>query len=159
VKDPQDATVLTVRLARAFPSLSVYSSATLAESLCGIERAQRRHAERCCSGESGGYVQWHREPKGAPWPVGMCHPAVARHDPEAEERAGQRIARKVAQWLRRLGELHPDNAFVLDAGRLQVKAGVAWRETVADVRIELQHDPRGAVMLLRLPGEAEGVAV
>lgn len=58
-REPSSVSLLAARIARAYPSLSAYSSATLAEQLCAIERMQRRHAERCCSGEDGGYTKLH----------------------------------------------------------------------------------------------------
>ena len=85
-KKTRGEAVLAARLAKAYPSLSAYSAATLAEELCHIERAQRRHAERCCSGEVGGYVKRGDRMR---W----------EHDPDAERKAGERIERKVRTWM------------------------------------------------------------
>lgn len=124
--------------ARAYPSLSSYSAATMAEELCRIERAQRLHATRCCSGADGGYVRrtWETNCDGVP----NCE--NTRHDPEAEERAAARIDKRIADWLRRLRL----------RCLLELRGGNAGDATVS---IELQHDPRGRVLLIRLPGEAE----
>lgn len=144
-KEPSSAAILAARLARAYPSLSAYSSATLAEELCAIERAQRRHAERCCSGEDGGYVRFKR------WADGnlVLEPSGKRaqkeHDPDAEARAEQRIERRIAKWLDRL------------ADRSRPINRTTPRGTIAS--FELRGDPRGPVLLLQLPGEAEAVAV
>lgn len=133
-KEPSGAAQLAARLARAYPSLSAYSSATLAEELCAIERAQRRHAERCCSGEDGGYVRL-RNPQ-----FGM----VSReHDPDAEARAEKRIQHRRNEWLH----------------RLQERTSSPLPMGMCGVSITLQDDPRGPVLLLQLPGEGEAVAV
>lgn len=136
IKEPKAATMLAARLARAYPSLSAYSAATLAEELCAIERAQRRHAERCCSGEDGGYVRRVLHP---------LTPPTVEHDPGAEERAGKRIDRRCSRWLARLGDLCGCNEGLAD-------------DPTSDM-IDLEGDPRGAVLKVRLPGEAEAVAV
>lgn len=140
MKEPQDATLLAARIARAYPALSAYSAATLAEELCRIERMQRRHAERCCSGSDGGYVRWRslaREDDNA------GSPRVLEHDPVAEERAGKRIDRHVSAWVDTLAERQTGNRGAITAAPL----------------IELEGDPRGAVLKVRLPGEAEAVSV
>lgn len=133
--------MMAARLARAYPSLSIYSAATLAEELCAIERAQRRHAERCCSGEDGGYVR-----KRAAGKLNGIGDSLRRndveHDPDAEARAEERIRRKVARWSSRVHDL------LSGASR-----------TGSGHRIERQYDPRGSVLLIQLPGEAEAVAV
>lgn len=140
-REPSPVAVLAARLQRAWPSLSCYSCAALADELHRIERAQRRHAERCCSGEDGGYVR----PKKGPAPDG-CQPRCwVDHDPEAENRAGERIARRLASWHRRIEEL---------AGR-RVGAGKTGGHLVERPESELCGDPRGAVLLLRLPGEPD----
>lgn len=133
-KDPAPVAIIAARIARAYPSLSAFSAASLATELVAIERAQHRHAERCCSGADGGYVKLTPEPTA----VGS-RPAVMRdrlvHDPDAEQRAGARVWSRVGNWLRRCGELsktHPN-----------------------DSAIDLHSDPRGAVLTLRLPGETE----
>lgn len=140
-KEPSDVAILAARIMRAScergldpiaydigdplpPILSPYTAASLAERLCAIERAQRRHAERQCSGEDGGYVRVSHRAKSGP----SRGPDVLVHDPEAEERAGQRIRRQVEAWKADLG---------------------------MPCEIELAGDPRGAVLKLRLPGEAE----
>jgi hypothetical protein len=146
-REPPGVAMLAARLARAFTALSAYSAAVLATELCAIERAQRRHAERCCCGEDGGYVRIVGRCAGCgeDWPcsvdgnraayrpdIAAAHHYASRrvHDPEAEERAGKRIQRR----LQRLQELHSFGAI-------------------------LEHDPRGRVLLIQLPGDAEAVAV
>lgn len=137
-REPSDDAVLSARLMRAYPSLSPYSAASLATELESIERAQRRHAERCCNGVDGGYVK--RVPMRS---VGIDSARMlAVHDPDAEQRAGERIARRVGRWRDALAKL-TDTAMV-EGG---------------NCAIELQGDPRGAVLLLRLPNEAEAVSV
>jgi hypothetical protein len=154
VKEPPGVAILAARLQRAYPALNPYQCANLAVDLCAIERAQHRHAERQCSGADGGYVrrkdfaklavfdgkeprgttEWHRDPGSGRW--------IVEHDPEAEERAEERIAKRVAQWRTQLGEI----------------AGPISRDW-SDFNIERQGDPRGAVLLLQLPGESEAKAV
>lgn len=135
-KEPRGESLLAARLARAYPSLSTYSAATLAEELCRIERAQRRHAERCCSGEDGGYVKRWFETAADGGAL-----TVVRHDPDKERKAGERIDRAVARWSTRVHDL---------SGASRTGYGH---------RIKLQGDPRGPVLLLQLPGEGEAVAV
>lgn len=162
MKEPTDEALVAARLARAFPALLAYSAAGMAVELCGIERAQRRHAERCCNGEDGGYVRIR--------PLGNAGgPIVREHDPDAEERAAKRIDAQVDKWTNRLGEL-----LVSAAGRplpIHIRGNAAGdkrrrgeamadvRMAVSDVVVDLQGDPRGAVLLLRLPGDAEAVPV
>lgn len=131
-REPSDVAILAARIMRAWPSLSPYSCASLADELCAIERAQRRHAERCCSGADGGYVKRGRPITG----YGVNATTVATHDPEAEQRAGDRIKGRVRGWL------------------ASVPEALACVAT-----IELQNDPRGRVLLLRLPGEQEASTV
>ncbi len=117
-REPSGEALLSARLARAYPTLSAYSAARLAQELCSIERAQRRHAERCCSGEDGGYVRIRalgRDDDNAGRPI------VREHDPEAEARAEKRIAAKVAAWCRRVAEWHGL------AWSLTPHAGQCWR--------------------------------
>lgn len=94
-REPRSETVLAARLARSYPHLSAYSAAVLAGELCAIERAQLRHAERCCSGADGGYVR--RGPNGP------------EHDQDAENRAELRVQRRAERWLARLNP--PAGAF------------------------------------------------
>ena len=149
-RDPQSASILAARIARAYPSLSPFSAASLAEELCRIERAQRRHAERCCSGEDGGYTK--RTPltkanAGAArsaWYEGSTAMAAV-HDPVAEERAGKRVANTVERWRSRLRTVFMGFGMPRDA--------VAPEQPV----IDLQGDPRGPVLLVRFPGEPEAV--
>lgn len=132
MKDPAPVAILAARIQRAYPSLSAYSSAALAQELTAIERAQRRHAERCCSGADGGYVK--RGPV-----IAGCGREVF-HDPDAEARAGARVGDRVRDWLwARLGTL--------------CKLGDQ------PPTIELHGDPCGPVLLLRLPGESEASGV
>ena len=152
-REPSDDAVLSARLMRAYPSLSPYSAASLAAELCAIERAQRRHAERCCSGEDGGYVR--------PLDVGRRNAAKVRaertgtiaclveHDPDAERRAGERIANRLATWENKLVALH-------DRGPANL---LATAHGYALPLISLESDPRGRVLLLRLPGEQEASTV
>lgn len=145
-REPAPVAILSARIMRAYPSLSAYSAAFLATDLQSIERAQQRHAERCCNGADGGYVRR--------LDVGRANAAKVRaerlgtiaclveHDPDAEQRAGERIERRVGRWRDALAKL-TDTAMV-EGG---------------NCAIELQGDPRGAVLLLRLPGEAEAVSV
>jgi hypothetical protein len=126
--EPQPVAILAARIMRAYPSLSAYSAASLATELCAIERAQQRHAERCCNGADGGYTRRVTSMLGSKL-------ATVEHDPDAEQRAGALVWHKVGNWLRRCGELsgtHPNSS-----------------------TIRLQDDPRGRVLLLQLPGEAE----
>lgn len=156
-KEPKDATMLAARIARAYPSLSAYSSATLAESLCAIERAQRRHAERCCSGADGGYIKHdveHGQRMAAAAGRNYSMRDCAVHDPEAERRAGERIRRKVKLWTARLGEL-----LAYAGGGNGCTATEEERNRMAACAIELEGDPRGAVLKLRLPTDQEAVAV
>lgn len=113
MREPKWSTGMAAMLARRCPRLSPYAAAVLAEELGRIERAQHRHAERCCSGEDGGYVRYDAERK--------CRV----HDPEAEERAGERIRRRLQRALRRF--------------------------EVGAVRCELLGDPRGAVLTVEFP--------
>jgi hypothetical protein len=126
-------------MARAFPSLSVYSVATLAGELCSIERAQRLHAERDCNGDYS-VVK-----------VGTLG-AYRRHVPEMGERAARRIARRVGRWRSEVARL----------STLTVPDG-EWIDTMATVAdgivVELCGDPRGAVLHVRLPGDAQAVAL
>lgn len=70
------------------------------------------------------------------------------HDPEAEERAGKRIERRVTKWENRVVALH-------DRGHVNVLVGFPDKQP----RITIQGDPRGRVLLLQLPGESEPVGV
>jgi hypothetical protein len=81
-KEPKDATHAAARLARAYPALSCYSAARLAEKLCAIERAQRRHAVRDCSEE------WYTRGQEGKTP---------------RDRAAKRIDRRMLNWLDFLG--------------------------------------------------------
>lgn len=135
-RGPSSEAILSARIQRAYPSLSPYSAASLAKDLCAIERAQRRHAERCCSGEDGGYTK--RATRGPNQGIGALLAVV--HDPEAEERAGRRIAGQVEDWLERLRELAED------AGR---QAAV----------VVLEGDPRGSVLRVQFPSGSEPVGV
>jgi len=145
-KEPKGATMLAARLARAYPYLPAYSAATLAEELCAIERAQRRHAVRCCSGEDGGYVRWIR---GLSEGDNIVHRPI--HDP-AEERAGKRIERQVAKARDRLRQW-------LLGSACSAEELLRRSEALQAFSVELHGDPRGAVLTVRLPGDAEAVAV
>ena len=116
-------------------------------------RMQRRHAERCCSGSDGGYVKRERMVLSQ---AGGHQQLVAVHDTDAEERAGKRIHNALVKW----------HVHLLDfAGNL---SGVMYpAETISepssltggDIAVALEGDPRGAVLKVRLPGEAEAVSV
>lgn len=154
MKEPRSESLLAARLARAYPSLSAYSSATLAEELCRIERAQRRHAERCCSGEDGGYTKPGCDAQGRDYVFkpgrAMASPLMV-HDPDAEERAGNRIKRRIGRWADRFADVTPIATIWQNSKRGFASAMLH--------SVTLQHDPRGRVLLLRLPGEAEAVGV
>lgn len=147
-KEPAPVAILSARIMRAYPSLSSYSAASLATELLAIERAQRRHAERCCSGEDGGYVRIRNRTPDRDGPLALQGPLggrIAEHDPDAERKAGERIDKRIATWIRDVmvrGVPGPDRA---THGQQPV--------------VDLQGDPRGPALLLRLPGEAEAVAV
>ena len=150
-KEPKDAVLLAARMAKAYPSLTAYRAALLAEQLCAIEWAQRRHAERCCSGADGGYVRLRPHVVNADGPVlespdyGAPKGMVREHDPVAEERACAQVHRRVLAWRAGLR-----NWIIDAAGSCKPEHGCS---------IELQGDPRGPVLLLQLPGEGEAVAV
>ena len=143
-REPPDVAILAARLQRAWPSLSPYSAASLAVELCSIERAQRRHAERCCSGADGGYVRpiAHQSSELSRAKAAGMIPCLVEHDPAAEQRAEKRIERRLARWH-------------AEAGVRMIAPGAICRS--AD--IELQDDPRGPVLLLRLPKEEGMVPV
>ena len=151
-RDPSPVAILAARLQRAYPALSPYSAASLAEDLARIERAQRRHAERCCSGADGGYV------KHAPLPHNCNMGPILVHDPIAEERAGRRIVSALTRWKTEVSHR------LVPAG-IGAPDGSFYREDMirhaSDLssRIELHGDPRGPVLKLRLPGETEATSV
>ena len=152
-KEPSAPALYSARLARAYPSLSAYSAASLAHELHAIERAQHRHAERCCSGEDGGYV------KCKPLPHNMRMGSLMDHDPEEEARAGERIEKRAGRWLSRLFDLSMIREGTVDKRTLRFAArmptgAIHNGEPVDDVAvcaIDLQDDPRGRVLLLQLP--------
>ena len=152
-REPVPVAILAARIMRAYPSLSAYSAASLADELCRIERAQHRHAERCCSGEDGGYVQM-RTAKAGESARAYCGGIgfICEHDPAAEERAAQRIERSVGRWRSRLANL----SVAAPGSSAEIYAAA---ERAARARVDLQGDPRGPVLLVRFPGEAEAVAV
>lgn len=150
-KDPSPVAILAARLQRAYPTLSPYSAASLAEDLAKIERAQRRHAERCCSGEDGGYT------RPAPRPDNPRGYRI-EHDPDAEERAGRRIVSALTRWktavshrLVPAGIGAPDGSFY--------REDMIRHASELSSRIELHGDPRGPVLKIRLPGETEATSV
>ncbi len=108
---------------------SPFTIACLARDLCAIERAWRRHTIRCCSGEDGGYTKRIAKIDGTPG--SYVGRSVVVHDLEAEARADARLRKRVA----------------------------AWCERVPGAIVELEGDPRGTVLKLKLPGMAEAVAV
>lgn len=161
-RDPPGVAILAARLARAYPALSAFSAASLAAELLGIERAQRRHAERCCAGEDGGYVKRGPIP-GREASYGVTGSYVVSHDPDAEQRASERIEKLVHAWNKRLAELHGKawtmKLHAYGCWRCTLQDGPAHKTVIAEWCIELRGDPRGPVLLLRLPGDAEAVAV
>lgn len=123
-REPRSESLLAARIQKAFPALSAYSAATLAEELCRIERAQRRHAERCCN----------------------VPDYDTENDGDPAHRTDERIARRVFRWRQRIGEmLNPCNP-----GETCVRT---------DLHVKRDYDPRGAVLLLQLPGETEASTV
>jgi hypothetical protein len=52
-KEPAPVAILAARIQRAYPSLSAFSSASLATELAAIERAQERHVVRSVNGDYG----------------------------------------------------------------------------------------------------------
>jgi hypothetical protein len=121
-------------MARAFPSLSTYSAAVLAGELVTIERAQRRHAERCCSGADGGYVRVQLDKRAT-----ACGTDVLVHDQDAEDRAGKRIYKRALAWRERIIAHHDQ------------RGGTLYK--TSDIDVHLHGDPRGCVLTVRLPGE------
>lgn len=117
-REPSDEAILAARLQRAYPSLSPYSSASLAQQLCAIERMQRLHAERWCND-----------------PDYQC-------EMPRWEAGKRRIDTNLQRMRDRIGELHEH-----------------YGKPVIAPEFELQGDPRGAVLKVRLPGEAEAVSV
>lgn len=121
----EDVAEYAARIARAYPQIHPARCASLACELATIERAQHRHAERACCGEDGGYVRVRPM-------IGMGDRAtmVREHDPDAEDRARDRIVLAANRW----------------ASDLAVSGG--GMPTVV-----LHDDPRGCALELRLPGE------
>ena len=156
-KDPSPVAILAARLQRAYPALSPYSAASLAEDLARIERAQRRHAERCCSGADGGYV---RRRSQFVFANGVSDEPrfTLEHDPIAEERAGRRIVSALTRWKTEVSHR------LVPAG-IGAPDGSFYREDMirhaSDLssRIELHGDPRGPVLKIRFPGETEATSV
>lgn len=149
-REPPSVAILAARIMRAYPSLSPYSAASLATELASIERAQRRHAVRCCNGEDGGYTK--RLPTGRASGNGgnitsQWNSYAIVHDPDAEQRAGERIERRVLRWRARLWDL-----------ACKSPSDVPGTSGLAGI-VTLQDDPRGAVLLLHLPGETEASSV
>lgn len=161
-REPPSVAILSARIMRAYPSLSPYSVASLATELESIERAQRRHATRQCNGprEAKGDVPGYFRLQASGYVKGER--AVWVHDPDAEQRAGERIERRVAMFWKRLASFFPNNAYSLgldDVRPFKLLTGPGWKDVVSEARIELQGDPRGCVLLLRLPNEAEASGV
>lgn len=138
MKEPKDAVLLAARIARAYPALSAYSAATLAEELCAIERAQRRHAERCCNGDY--------------WKIDPSRPALTPrvHDPEKEERAERMVMNRLLGWKARLANLLHTNPSLATAME---------RVSALQIKTERQGDPRGCVLKVQFPGEPEASGV
>ena len=152
-REPNPVAILAARIMRAYPSLSPYSAASLAEELAAIERAQRRHAERCCSGEDGGYVRYRRDANGVAdcrvFARGCAVP-VMEHDPAAEKRAARRVERRIERWCLNLAECrHPH--LVGDARSMAIATAACMHRAI----VTTQGDPRGPVLKVRFPGETE----
>jgi len=144
-KEPPSVAILSARIMRAYPSLSPYSAASLATELCAIERAQRRHAEAQCNGE----YAYNPDPRRV---VQNIECGIA------EQRAGERIDKRLDRWQSQLAELVASRSPEWDRAPREDKR--ARMDAVhKGYAIELQDDPRGPVLLLRLPGEAEGSGV
>lgn len=150
-KEPAPVAILAARVMRAYPTLSAYSAASLATELCAIERAQRRHAERCCNGEDGGYVR-------RPNVINAGYYGVVEHDPVAEERAGKRIVSALTRWKSEVSHrVLPDGIGAPDGDpRHESMIRIA---SDLSTRIDLEGDPRGPVLLVRFPGEVEASGV
>lgn len=160
-REPSAAAIIAARIAKAYPSLSAYSAASLADELCRIERAQHRHAERCCSGADGGYVRKRdfakiavfdgKAPRGTTeWRKDSSGRWEVEHDPAAEKRAARRVERRIERWCLNLAECrHPH--LVGDARSMAIATAACMHRAV----VTTQGDPRGAVLLVRFPGETE----
>jgi len=61
-REPPDVAVMAARVARAYPTLSPYSAASIATELCRIERLTHLHAERQCNDPDyqDGMARWKR---------------------------------------------------------------------------------------------------
>lgn len=163
-KEPSSAALYAARLAKAYPTLSAYSAASLARELCSIERAQRTHATRQCNGPRdpldgpncpAGYVKLRPLNKGETADRRLCPAGMTwEHDPVAGERAGRRIARQVNAWRRKLATLH-QHAYEPPRRPQSVHDGIVAAKAAELSTITLQDDPRGRVLLLQLPGEAD----
>lgn len=157
MKNPAPVAILAARLQRACPALSPYSAAALAEDLAKIERAQRRHAERCCSGEDGGYVRIRAATAGESarsYSGGVGY--LREHDPVAEERAGRRIEERTTTWHRKLVRLSSRSGVLYRDGEDDTPRTLA---NLSDAVIVLRHDPRGAVVKAQFYGESEATSV
>lgn len=154
-RDPSPVAILAARLQRAYPALSPYSAASLAGDLAKIERAQRRHAERCCGGADDGYTRLKTQAElGYVKNAGTDPSFYVVHDPAAEERAGRRIVSALTRWKNKATELSFTPSHVAKNAAAIGAARQRHRPTV-----ELQGDPRGAVLKIRLPGETEATSV
>lgn len=92
-KDPASVAILAARIAKAYPTLSPYSAAAHATKIESLERRWRRHCERCCSGEDGGYRKWVSNG----W----------RHDPVAQERKDASLRKAIKDALDALDATRP----------------------------------------------------
>lgn len=129
-EDVQRAAELAARLARAYPRINVGGCARGAEAIMQAERKARRHAERCCSGEDGGYTRWNS--------------GRVVHDPDKEARYGGFVRRDVLAALRLVESWSQGRAYVDDS-------------TIPPCVVE--GDPRGPVLRIKFPGEPELRAV
>lgn len=156
---PHSAVLLAARIARAYPALSAYSSATLAEGLCRVEKFQRTYATRACNGD---YKTWKTRPAIREAGTDACY---AVHDPNAEARAKKAVKTRVTGWLARLldlaGTCCPQCQRKTDFdGRCSDSRCKFFGKDLCYVsKVYLEGDPRGAVLKVRFPGETEAVAV
>lgn len=153
-KEPAPVAILSARIMRAYPSLSAYSAASLATELCAIERAQHRHAERCCSGADGGYVRKHKVTA----LVGIgdsLRRDDMEHDPVAEERADHRIETTLGRWRLHLASLVASSLghdiVAMSEHDIMATAAPLWTDR--------EGDPRGCVLKVQFPGEHEPAGV
>lgn len=183
--EPKPAALLAARIAKSYPTLSAYSAATLAEELCRIERAQHRHAERCCNGEDGGYVKAGTERPRRVFSCVACLQPVhgsAAFGAGAGDRCIHYYSGKRCHGLlkatgtERAPLVHDPDAEARAAQRIETRL-VRWENQLVALhdrgpinllattkghavpQVTLEGDPRGAVLKVQLPGESEARGV